>query len=136
MKILAVTMFALVASPALAAPPVTGKWLTAERDSIVEIGTCGNTVCGKVLRVLKMMDNGKPPIDSNNPDPALRGRLVEGTMILTGFTDGGSLWNGRIYDPKSGKSYKSKLTRNADGSLKVQGCIGFLCKAFNWTAVK
>ena len=136
MKILAVTMFALVASPALAATPVTGKWMTAERDSIVEIGSCGNTVCGKVLRVLKMMDNGKPPIDSNNPDPALRGRLVEGTMILTGFTDGGALWNGRIYDPKSGKSYKSKLTRNADGSLKVQGCVGFLCQTFKWTAVK
>ena len=129
-------MFALVASPALAATPVTGKWMTAERDSIVEIGSCGNTVCGKVLRVLKMMDNGKPPIDSNNPDPALRGRLVEGTMILTGFTDGGALWNGRIYDPKSGKSYKSKLTRNADGSLKVQGCVGFLCQTFKWTAVQ
>ena len=67
--------------------------MTAERDSIVEIGTCGNTVCGKVLRVLKMSSDGKPPIDSNNPDPALRGRLVEGTMILTGFTDGGALWN-------------------------------------------
>ena len=136
MKILAVAMFALIASPALAATPVTGKWMTAERDSIVEIGTCGNTVCGKVLRVLKMAADGKPPIDSNNPDPALRGRLVEGTMILTGFTDGGALWNGRIYDPKSGKSYKSKLTRNADGSLKVQGCVGFLCQTFKWTAVK
>ena len=136
MKILAVTMFAFVASPALAATPVTGKWMTAERDSIVEIGSCGNTVCGKVLRVLKMQPDGKPPIDSNNPDPALRGRLVEGTMILTGFTDGGALWNGRIYDPKSGKSYKSKLARNADGSLKVQGCIGFLCQTFKWTAVK
>ena len=42
---------------------------------------------------------------------------------VTGFTDGGHLWNGRIYDPKSGKSYKSKLNRNPDGTLTVQGCV-------------
>jgi uncharacterized protein (DUF2147 family) len=135
-KILIVAALALMTSPALAATPVTGKWITAERDSIVEIGTCGATVCGKVLRVMKMMPNGKLPIDANNPDPALRGRSVQGMMVLTGFTDGGGLWIGRIYDPKSGKSYKSKLMRNADGTLKVQGCIAFLCQSFTWTAAR
>jgi uncharacterized protein (DUF2147 family) len=136
MKIAAFVCFALFAFPAYAALPVTGRWITQEHDSIVEIGTCGTTVCGKVLRVLKMMPNGKGPLDANNPDPAMRSRAVQGIMIFTGFTDGGAHWNGRLYDPKSGKSYKSKLTRNPDGTLKVQGCIGFLCKAFTWTAVR
>ena len=136
MKIYAVAALALSVSPALAAAPVTGKWMTAERDSIIEIGTCGATVCGKVHRVMKMMDNGKPPIDANNPNPALRNRPVQGMMLLTGFTDGGNQWNGQIYDPKSGKTYKSKLSRNPDGTLKVQGCIGPFCKAFTWTAAK
>ena len=110
--------------------------MTAERDSIIEIGTCGATVCGKVHRVMKMMDNGQAPIDANNPNPALRNRPVQGMMLLTGFTDGGNQWNGQIYDPKSGKTYKSKLSRNPDGTLKVQGCIGPFCKAFTWTAAK
>ncbi len=125
-----------VTTPALAAAPVTGKWLTAERDSIVEIGTCSGTVCGKVLRVLKAMADGKPPIDKNNPNPALRTRPVEGILILTGFTDSGGSWKGKIYDPKSGKTYSSYLTRNADGTLKVQGCIAFFCQAFTWTATR
>ena len=138
MKFLPVALLALIAATATAtaATPVTGKWITAERDSIIEIGNCGTTVCGKVLRVMKMMPDGKPPIDANNPNPTLRSRPVQGIMILTGFTDGGSNWNGRIYDPKSGKNYKSKLARNPDGSLTVQGCVAFLCQSFKWTAAK
>jgi uncharacterized protein (DUF2147 family) len=135
-KLLPVALFAAIAMPANAAMPVTGKWITQERDSVVEIGRCGNAVCGRVLRVLKMMPNGKTPIDLNNPDPALRGRTVEGIMIFSGFTDSGSHWNGRLYDPKSGKSYNSKLSRNPDGSLKVQGCIGPFCKTFTWMAAR
>lgn len=129
-------MFSLVATPAVAAVPVTGKWITAEKDSVIEIGTCGATVCGKVSRVMKMMPDGTMPVDSKNPNPALRGKPVQGMMILSGFIDGGSTWNGRIYDPKSGKSYKSKLARNPDGTLKVQGCVAFLCQTFTWTAAK
>jgi uncharacterized protein (DUF2147 family) len=135
-KLYAAAALAFMTYPALAATPVTGKWITAERDSIIEIGTCGTTVCGKVLRLMKLNSDGKMPMDANNPNPALRTRPVQGIMILTGFTDGGGHWNGRIYDPKSGKSYKSKLTRNTDGTLKVQGCIGFLCQSFTWTAAK
>jgi uncharacterized protein (DUF2147 family) len=135
-KLLPAAALGLIASPALAATPVTGKWITAERDSIIEIGTCGDTVCGKVSRLLKMNPDGSMPMDTNNPNPALRSRPVQGMVILTGFTDGGKIWNGRIYDPKSGKSYKSKLARNPNGTLKVQGCIGFLCQSFTWTAAK
>lgn len=127
---------ALAASPALAATPVTGKWLTVEKDSIIEIGQCGNTICGKVARILKPTADGKPAIDSYNPNPALRTRSVQGILILTGFTDGGSVWNGQIYDPRKGKTYKSKLSRNPDGTLKVQGCIAFLCQTQVWTPAK
>lgn len=136
MKYLPLAALTLIAAPLQAADPVTGHWLTAEKDSIIVIGRCGTTVCGKVQRVLKMMSDGAMPIDKYNPDPALRNKPVQGMVLLTGFTDGGKLWNGRIYDPKTGKTYKSKLSRNPDGTLKVQGCIGFLCKSFTWTAAK
>ncbi|MFM9977590.1 MAG: DUF2147 domain-containing protein [Sphingomonadaceae bacterium] len=122
--------------PAQAASPVTGRWLTVEKDSVVEIGACGNAVCGRIARILKPTDDGKPAIDKYNPDPALRARPIEGLVILSGFTPSGSVWNGRIYDPRSGKSYKSKLARNPDGTLKVQGCIAFLCQTQTWTAAR
>ena len=72
MKIIPFVLLAFLATSAHAALPVTGKWMTQERDSIIEIGACGNTVCGRVHRVLKMMPNGQPPIDANNPDPTLQ----------------------------------------------------------------
>lgn len=136
MKFLPVALLALIAAPATAATPVTGKWLTADRDSIIEIGLCGGTVCGRVARILKATPDGKPAIDQYNPSPALRARPVQGIMILTGFTDGGSVWNGQIYDPRKGKTYRSKLSRNPDGTLMVQGCIAFLCQTQTWTAIR
>jgi len=127
---------ALAAAPGYAATPVTGKWLTVEKDSVVEIGTCGKSVCGRIVRILKATADGKPAFDKFNPDPSLRTRPIEGMMILSGFTAAGSVWNGRIYDPRSGKSYRSKLARNPDGTLKVQGCIAFLCRTQTWTAAR
>ena len=136
MKRIATAFGIVIALPASAATPVTGRWMTAERDSIVQIGTCDSTVCGRVARVLKMMPDGRAPVDANNPDPKLRSRPVEGMTILTGFTDSGTIWTGRIYDPKSGKSYKSKLSRNPNGTLDVQGCVAFFCRSFTWQPAK
>jgi uncharacterized protein (DUF2147 family) len=85
--------------------------------------------------VLKGPASGRA-VDRNNPDPKLRNRPVEGLTILSGFTDAGSDWRGRIYDPNSGKTYKSVLKREADGRLKVQGCIAFFCRTQRWTAAR
>lgn len=127
--VLAITLLTL-ASPAVAAP-VTGRWVTEEGDSIVEIATCGGQVCGRVARILKPVAG--PATDRNNRDPALRMRPLIGLPILSGFTERGAQWIGTIYDPRSGKSYRSKLARNSDGSLKVQGCIAVFCQTQRWT---
>jgi uncharacterized protein (DUF2147 family) len=120
-------------SPAFAAAPVSGRWLTAEKDSVLEIGPCGAMICGRIAKILAPTKDGKPPVDANNPNPALRSRPVQGMTIMSGFTDVGKNWKGSIYDPRAGKSYKSYLTRLANGNLKVEGCIGPFCKAFVYT---
>jgi uncharacterized protein (DUF2147 family) len=130
-----VTLFApvaLCAAPAFAAAPVSGKWLTTEKDSIVEVSPCGPTVCGHVLRILSATPKG-PPRDTNNPDPTLRTRPIQGLTILSGFKDTGKTWQGSIYDPRAGKVYKSYLTRMANGTLQVKGCVGPFCKTMVWT---
>jgi uncharacterized protein (DUF2147 family) len=116
---------------AIAAQPVTGTWMTEEGKALVHIDACGQAMCGKIVKVLKV-DPGKPTKDIANPDPAKRGNPIEGTFILTDFVDAGSLWKGRIYNPASGKTYSARLTRNADGTLKVEGCVAFLCKGPIW----
>lgn len=123
------------AAPADAATPVAGRWLTEEGSAVVTIGPCGPAMCGRITKLIKGPPSG-PPVDRNNPDKRLRDRPLEGLTILTGFTDAGDDWRGRIYDPKSGKTYKSILRREADGGLKVQGCIAFFCRTQQWRAAR
>jgi len=73
-----------------------------------------------------------PTHDVNNPDPNLRGRAILGMPVLTGFAADGS--GGRAYDPKSGRSYRTSMSLNGDGSLTVTGCVVlFLCQSMRWT---
>ena len=121
--------------PAEAAAPVSGLWLTTEKDSVVEIAPCGEALCGRITRILAPTPQG-PPKDTNNPNPALRGRPIQGMAILTGFKDAGKAWQGTIYDPRAGKTYKSYLTLLANGTLQVKGCIGPFCRAMPWTRAR
>jgi len=85
-------------------------------------------MCGRLVQIMKARP-GAPTVDVNNRDAALRSRPIQGIAILSGFTDRGADWRGTIYDPRNGKSYKSIVSKNADGALKVQGCIAFFCLA-------
>lgn len=128
-----IVAMAALAAPAFSAVPVTGRWYTDGKDSIVHIGECGPVICGKVAKVLKAPPGGGPAVDSNNPDPALRTRPIQGITILSGFKDAGGEWEGKIYDPRAGKTYRSTMVKQSDGSLKVKGCVGPFCKAVTFT---
>ena len=39
---------------------------------------------------------------------------------------------GKIYDPRSGNTYKSNLYLSQDGILKVEGCLAFICDGEEW----
>ena len=116
---------------ALAAEPVTGRWITDDGKALVTIGHCGNTVCGEIARILAPTPDG-PPVDANNPDPNLRKRPILGLRVLSGFTDSGDDWRGQIYSPEEGKSYRSILRRSDGNTIKVKGCILFFCKTQTW----
>lgn len=132
MRIVFALLALLLAAPAQAATPIAGRWLTEEGNAVVTIAPCGPATCGRITRLIKGPPSG-PPVDRNNPDKALRGRPLEGLAVLTGFTDAGEDWRGRIYDPKSGRTYRSVVRREPDGSLKVQGCVAFFCRTQRWT---
>lgn len=79
-------------------------------------------------------------LDSKNPDKTQQSKPLKGKKILTGFVYAGkNVWeDGSIYDPKSGKTYSCKITRQSDGSLKVRGFVGvsLLGRTTVWTPVK
>ena len=125
----------LIAGAASAAVPINGRWITDDGSAIVTVAPCGGQTCGRITTVLKEAP-GAPKVDAGNPDPALRTRPIVGLPILTSFVDKGDDWRGRIYDPRNGKTYKSIVRRNADGTLKVQGCIAFFCQTQTWRPVR
>jgi uncharacterized protein (DUF2147 family) len=126
-------LFALAATavPQRAAPAIAGRYLTEDGAGIVQVAPCGSAMCGRLVHILKAKA-GAPTVDVNNRNPALRNRPIQGITILENLTDQGADWRGTIYDPRNGKSYKSVVSRNTDGSLKVQGCIAFFCKTQRW----
>ena len=66
----------------------------------------------------------------------MRERQIVGINILTDFSIKKSnqriFKGGKIYDPRSGNTYKSNLYLNDDGSLKVEGCLAFICDGEEW----
>ena len=130
--ICAAHLLALVAAPLAAAEPVAGTWVTASRDGVVQIGPCGPSLCGRLVRFLVTPPDGPGQRDVNNPNRALRSRPLLGSTILSGFKADGEVWRGTIYDPKSGKSYRSILKRVGKDRLEVKGCIGPFCQTQVW----
>ena len=54
----------------------------------------------------------------------MQGRNVQGLEILTNFDkDGNTYVDGKIYDPKSGKTYSCKMTLKGD-KLDIRGYVG------------
>lgn len=120
-----------IASPAFAADPIEGRWITEEKDAVIAIGDCGKTVCGKITRFLKAPPQGVDQRDVNNDNPKLRSRKLLGMPVLTGFTEESDLWRGQIYDPKGGKTYRSVIRRKGN-TLEVKGCLGPFCQTQTW----
>ena len=136
LKLIALGIAITLATPSHAAAPVTGKWITQSKDGVVEIYQCGATICGKLAKFLVMPPAGAGAKDINNPNKALRSRTILGMNILTGFTEAGNEWKGQIYDPKSGKTYRSVVYKGKLGNLVVKGCIGPFCQSQSWTAAR
>jgi uncharacterized protein (DUF2147 family) len=82
--------------------------------------------------------NGEPRRDVKNPDPEKRNQTNVGIVIMKGFTynEANDEWeNGSVYNPASGKTYRSYMKLDADGKLKIRGYLGFFFffKTVVWT---
>lgn len=135
MRFLALFMGIAAAAPLAAAEPITGRWVTAEKDAVVAIAKCGKALCGRIEKFLIPPPGGDNQRDVNNADPAKRERKLIGTAILSGLIAEGGTWRGEVYDPKTGRTYTSEVRRGANGTLEVKGCFGPLCQTQVWRKV-
>jgi uncharacterized protein (DUF2147 family) len=115
------------------AAPAEGFWQAGSGGAIIQVHSCGEALCGRVVDSDDLRNN--PYLtDDANADPALRGRPVKGMDILQGFKGGPKVWTGgHIYNPDDGKVYHAEVKLLAPDRLKVTGCLVFpLCGAQVW----
>jgi uncharacterized protein (DUF2147 family) len=118
------------ASPGFAnpIPDITGLWVTHDGEGAIEIRPCGDQRCGRIawMKDPKGAD-GKPPLDRNNPDPALRSRTICGLQIISGLKSqpDGAWGRGKVYDPDSGNTYDMEIRRDTAETIKATGYAGF-----------
>jgi len=88
---------------------IVGIWLTEEGTSQVEIyESPDGKFHGKIVWLDEPMENGKPKVDDENPDPKLAKRPIMGLPLVKNFkySSKKKQWvNGSIYDPDNGKTY-------------------------------
>jgi uncharacterized protein (DUF2147 family) len=112
----------LGASAAWAAPAgVVGNWATSD-GSVVRVAPCGSEIC---LTVVKVTPTAPTTTDAQNPDAHLRSRPLCGLRIGFGFKAEGenAASGGRLYDPKSGRTYSGKIELKGD-RLHLRGYVG------------
>ncbi|WP_343692696.1 DUF2147 domain-containing protein [Chitinophaga sp.] len=113
----------------LAQDKILGNWLSEEKDGRIEIYKTGDKYFGKLVWGRDLMEaDGKTPrkdrTDVKNSDPKLRSRPLLGLVLLTNFTYDDGEWNGgKIYDPKSGKTYSCTMKLKGD-KLEIRGYVG------------
>jgi len=127
-------IIALSTASALAADPsVTGDWLVKEGYGHVRIENCD----GKMWGIVSW--EKQPGFDTENPDPAKKGRPLLGTPVLIDMApqkEPGK-WTGEVYNSQNGKMYPATISLADENTLDLQGCLVWpLCQTQQWTRVK
>ena len=126
-----------LAGQAMADSGANGVWLMENGKVTVRISSCSGNLCGTIVGLKKPLDKeGRPKRDKDNPNPALRNRPVIGLTILNGLSPrGDDRWSGTIYNPDDGNTYDSDVMLVNDRTLKVKGCVAFVCKTRKFTRI-
>jgi len=105
---------------------IVGRWVNFSGEAHVEIYKKNDKFLGKIAWLKNPKDErGNAKMDIQNPDESLRKRPMLGLEILKDFEFDGSKWtDGKIYDPKSGKTYSCNITMKGNGDLNIRGYIG------------
>jgi uncharacterized protein (DUF2147 family) len=116
-------LFLLLALPAAARPPAApiGRWLTANRQAVIQVTPCGANFCGRIVGIIVRHAGDPMPLD-------WRGRLQCGFIMLRTKRKIGTAvarrWAGTVQDPRDGAIYNAIIWVGPDGNLRLRGYLG------------
>lgn len=133
-KFIGLVLLILFPFISLAQNDIKGKWLTEDEEGILEIYETNGQFFGKLVWLKTPNDkNGDLFTDTENPDQSKRNKPLVGLIILKNFTFQKGEWTGgTIYDPETGKTYRSTL-KMEKGKLRVRGYWGVFYQTQSWT---
>jgi len=130
-------------------PVIFGDWVTPDKDAVIRVANCmdghGDALCATLVKhaYAELSEN-----DALNPMPDLRDRPLHGVHILKGLrakkskirsnSNSHTKWaGGKLYDPRTGKTYGAKVKLVDKDHIEIAGCIGpGLCKGYIWKRAK
>jgi uncharacterized protein (DUF2147 family) len=119
------------------ADAVKGIWINDNKDAKVEIYRSGDKYYGKVIWTDNMYEADGKTLrrDAKNSNESLKSRTIQNMIILSGFTfDDGEWTGGEIYNPKTGKTYKSTMKLSGK-NLEIRGYVGIFSKTTTWVRI-
>jgi uncharacterized protein (DUF2147 family) len=134
----AAALFAAASAPVFAqgAELILGRWLTSNREGVVEIFHCADKLCGRLVWLRQPLDsNGKPKTDIRNTKTELRSRQLCGVMLLGDFQPRGNQeWDGGcIYSPQKGETYDASMRLEGEGVPKLHVGGALFGQTQTWT---
>lgn len=122
---------------------ICGKWISEEKNCIVQVYKNGNEYGAKLTWFDDTDDKNRPMntrVDDKNPVKALQSRKLIGMDVMDNLTynpETNSWENGLIYDAKSGRTWSSAVSLSREGLLKVTGYwkFKFIGKSMNFKRV-
>jgi uncharacterized protein (DUF2147 family) len=104
-----------------------GDWLVSEKTALISFFKDGDKFYGMTKWMGKPKNaDGTWRLDVKNPDPSKRSRKLLGDLLCKNFEySGDGVWEGgTIYDSRSGKTYKAKITMKDINTITLRGFIG------------
>ncbi len=109
-----------------------------KEHSQVEIYKQGNSYKGRVVWLKEPYQaDGKPKTDVFNKDKSKRERYIIGISIFDGlkYNKEKTRWEGAIYDPANGDTFKCVVWFDAQDVLKIKGFVGTEWLGLNRTII-
>ena len=119
---------------------ILGVWQAGKGKGHIQIFKENGKYYGKLIWITNPKDvNGKPKLDKNNPNAALRNKPLLGLTMLKDFKyDDGEWSGGQVYNPSDGKEYKAYIKLKDLNTLDLRGYVGISLfgKTDTWVRVR